>query len=122
MQTNQHSETWPGLPGTPEARNSFANAKTTILASLVWALALCNGFAQPAIDTQPADQTAIAGLNATFCVTASGAPPLSYQWRDYTSLFVFTDIPGATNPCLVLTNVLPTTHRFGVVVSNSSGW
>jgi poly(3-hydroxybutyrate) depolymerase len=33
------------------------------------------------ITTQPADQAAIAGQPVTFAVTATGAAPLSYQWK-----------------------------------------
>ena len=35
----------------------------------------------PSITTQPASRTVTAGQTATFSVTASGASPLSYQWR-----------------------------------------
>lgn len=43
--------------------------------------------------TPPADRTVPAGASASFSVTATGAPPLAYQWqRDG------VDIPGATGP------------------------
>jgi hypothetical protein len=53
----------------------------------------------PKIVTQPADQPVNQGLDATFRVTASSTLALSYQWR-----FDGTDIPGATNSSLTVTN------------------
>jgi Abnormal spindle-like microcephaly-assoc'd, ASPM-SPD-2-Hydin/Immunoglobulin domain/Immunoglobulin I-set domain len=35
----------------------------------------------PSISFQPASQTVAAGQSATFSVTASGSPPLTYQWQ-----------------------------------------
>src|SRR5205085_2807669 len=35
----------------------------------------------PTITTQSVNQTVTAGQTATFSVTASGTPPLSYQWK-----------------------------------------
>src|SRR4051794_33246453 len=78
-------------------------------------------WAQPVITQPPRDQTNLLGSSATFRVTATGTPPLSYQWRSYANLNAFIDIVGATNDSLVLTNVQPTQQRFGVVVSNAEG-
>jgi poly(3-hydroxybutyrate) depolymerase len=77
--------------------------------------------AQPVIVAQPQNQTNLLGSTATFQVMATGTPPLSYQWRSYASAISFTNIFGATNDSLVLTNVQPTQRRFGVVVSNTEG-
>src|SRR5436309_2016654 len=77
--------------------------------------------AQPVIVTQPQNQTNLVGSTAMFQVTATGTPPLLYQWRSYASLTSFTNILGLTNDSLVLTNVQPTQQRFGVVVSNAEG-
>jgi RHS repeat-associated protein len=72
----------------------------------------------PVITSQPASQTICAGSLATFCVTASGAQPLSYQWR-----FNETNLVGATNSCCPLTNVQPgQAGNYSAVVSNSCGW
>ncbi|HAB17009.1 MAG TPA: hypothetical protein DCE44_11225, partial [Verrucomicrobiales bacterium] len=46
-----------------------------------------------AILSQPANRTVPAGASATFGVTATGAPPLTYQWLRNGS-----EIPGATRP------------------------
>jgi hypothetical protein len=71
----------------------------------------------PAIITQPANQTVFAGTTAVFTVTASGSPPLIYQW------FLETNaITGGTNSSLVLNNVQPTqAGNYSVVVSNPYG-
>ena len=46
----------------------------------------------PSISLQPASQTVAAGQTAIFSVTASGSPPLTYQWRRNG-----TSITGATS-------------------------
>ncbi len=78
----------------------------------------------PAIIAQPASQSVLAGSNATFTVTAAGAPPLSYQWR-----FNGTNIAGATATALILANVQPAqagsysvrvTNTFGSVISSNA--
>ena len=48
-------------------------------------------------------------------------PPLSYQWRRYTNTTTFGNIPGETNATLVVTNIQPTFHRFGVNVTDGNG-
>ena len=46
----------------------------------------------PAINSQPSNQSAVAGNSVTFSVAASGDAPLTYQWQRNGS-----DIPGATS-------------------------
>ena len=71
-----------------------------------------------AILTQPANQTAIQGSNATFNVTADGIAPLSYQWWFNGT----TQLAGATNTSLTLTSVQPTNAgNYSVVVTNNYG-
>jgi uncharacterized delta-60 repeat protein len=71
----------------------------------------------PQITTQPASQTVYAGLTASFNVTAIGTPPLSYQWS-----FNGTNIDGATNTTLTLTNVqLSQAGNYAVLVTNLYG-
>ena len=73
--------------------------------------------APPAITTQPTNQTVVVGGTATFSVTASGTLPLSYQWN-----FDGTNISGATNTSLVLTNVqLSQAGTYAVLVTNHYG-
>lgn len=71
----------------------------------------------PGIASGPAGRTVARGENVTFCVTATGTPPLQYQWR-HNGL----NIPGATNDCYSITNVqLPDGGAYAVVVANESG-
>ena len=68
----------------------------------------------PVITTQPTNQTVVVGQTATFSVSASGTPPLSYQWT-----FDTTNIADATNTLLILPNVQPDqVGTYAVVVSN----
>jgi hypothetical protein len=63
------------------------------------------------------NQTVTAGSTATFSVAASGTPPLSYQWG-----FDGTNIAGATNTFLTLTNVqLSQAGNYSVLVTNAYG-
>ena len=70
------------------------------------------------ITTQPADRTVTAGQTATFSVTASGAPPLSYQWRKNG-----VNIPGATSASYTTpaTTLADNGALYSAVVSNSFG-
>ncbi|MBI3417025.1 MAG: VCBS repeat-containing protein [Verrucomicrobia bacterium] len=73
------------------------------------------GFAQPAITTQPTNQSVSLGANVEFRVTATGTPPLTYEWR-------FNDQPiaGATTSQLTITNVqLAHAGRYDVIVSGT---
>jgi hypothetical protein len=73
--------------------------------------------APPSITSQPSNQTVIAGANVAFNVTASGMPPLSYQW-----IFNGTNIAGATNALLLLTNVQTSqAGNYAVTVINDFG-
>jgi sugar lactone lactonase YvrE len=71
----------------------------------------------PAITSQPASQTVIAGQSATFNVTATSTAPLSYQWS-----FNGNAIANATNATLTLTNVQwNQAGNYAVLVSNPYG-
>jgi hypothetical protein len=50
---------------------------------------------------QPASQSVNQGDNATFTVSATGSPPLTYQWYDIGN----NPIPWGTSATLILTNV-----------------
>jgi hypothetical protein len=54
---------------------------------------------QPQITRQPQSRSTTGGAAVTFDVVALGAGPLRYQW-----MFNETEIPGATNVSLLLTN------------------
>src|SRR5262245_819069 len=96
-------------------------AQAFILPALIFLASCLSGLSQPVIIVQPRNQTNVVGTAATFTVQAAGTAPLFYQWRSYTTTTLFTNIPGATEANLVLTNVQPTTQRFAVVVSNAEG-
>lgn len=68
----------------------------------------------PIITTQPASQTVAQGTNVTFTVAATNVFRPRYQW-----MFYGTNLPGATNCTLVLTNV--TSDQSGVYVVGVSG-
>jgi len=71
----------------------------------------------PVITTQPQSQTVLPETNVTLAVVASGAEPLSYQWR-----FDARDIPDATNATLAFVPILPWQWGdYSVVVSNTLG-
>jgi len=72
----------------------------------------------PFINLEPVDQTVLEGSTATFTVAATGAAPLSYQWR-----FNGVDLNGATQSSLSLAGV--TTNQAGpysVFITNSAGF
>jgi len=73
--------------------------------------------ALPVITTQPQSLTVGVGSTATFQVTASGTPPLSYQWQ-----MDGGELPGATGSTLTLTNVqLDQAANYAVVVTGVGG-
>jgi uncharacterized repeat protein (TIGR01451 family) len=73
--------------------------------------------APPAITTQPQNSTVIEGTGHTFSVTATGAAPLSYQWRRNAST-----LAGQTNSTLPLTAIQTSdAGGYSVVVTNAEG-
>ena len=79
--------------------------------------------APPGITTQPAAQSVALGSNANFSVTASGTPPLGYQWRSNgTNLVDGSQVSGSTSPALLLLSVQATNAGgYSVVVTNVVG-
>ncbi len=72
---------------------------------------------QPIITTQPASLTNLTATSATFSVSATGTTPLFYQW-----LYNATNIIGATNTSLTLSNlVIPEAGTYAVRVTNQYG-
>jgi len=71
----------------------------------------------PAITTQPASLSVVAGSDAAFAVAATGSEALGYQWR-----LDGTPIAGATGPVLRLSAVgAGSAGGYSVVVSNAAG-
>jgi hypothetical protein len=70
----------------------------------------------PTIVTPPANQTVTAGANVNFTVSASGTPPLHYQWQKNT-----VDIAGATTSSLSLASVTAAAAgSYRAVVTNTA--
>ena len=79
-------------------------------------LALLND-GSPGITWQPQGASIQAGDAITLGVGAVGPPPLNYQWQ-----FSGTNIPGATNALLLLTNVAPANAgNYQCAISNAFG-
>jgi hypothetical protein len=71
----------------------------------------------PVITQQPTNLFVLAGSNVLLAATATGTPPLSYQWA-----LNGTRLPGVTNTALSLSNVSGLNAGFySVIVSNSTG-
>ncbi|PYJ03940.1 MAG: hypothetical protein DME25_10875, partial [Verrucomicrobia bacterium] len=71
----------------------------------------------PVILIQPQSQVTVLGSNATLSVTATGAPPLNYQWR-----FNGDPLAGQTSSSLALTSVQSAqAGSYSVIVVNASG-
>jgi hypothetical protein len=77
----------------------------------------------PVITAQPQSQSVNAGQSATFSVTATGSPPLAYQWLYfYPHSALSKQIPGATGSSYTVANVESgDAGGYAVSVSNSSG-
>ena len=77
----------------------------------------------PEIAVQPESQTVQAGAAVTFSVTASGAAPLTYQWRkNSAALANSSHVTGVTTDTLTLDGVTAADAGvYSVVVTNSSG-
>jgi endonuclease/exonuclease/phosphatase family metal-dependent hydrolase len=70
----------------------------------------------PGIVSQPESQSALVGETVVFSAGVSGSS-LAYQWQ-----FNGTNLPGATNPALTLTNVVPgQAGEYVLVVTNTLG-
>jgi hypothetical protein len=71
---------------------------------------------RPDITSAPRNVTLNAGDAHTLSVTASGSPPLSYQW-----FFGDKPLPGGTNSTLVLASVRPSqAGEYSVKITNSA--
>ena len=93
--------------------------KSKLINLLALQIGLAAGIAQPVITRQPTNQSALVGGTATFSMTATGTPPVSYQWV-FASLS--NRLPGATNDTLVLSNVQTSNAGiYRVIVTDPTG-
>ena len=88
-------------PGTLHAVPAGATNIGTVAAGSYDALAAV-GTGIPVFPGMPINRTVDCGLNAYFWMNAVGALPVGYQWSCNG-----TNIPGAANPILTVTNVQP---------------
>jgi hypothetical protein len=93
--------------------NSAGNVTSNAATLTVTAAAVA-----PAITTQPASRTVIAGQTASFSIAATGTAPLNYQWMKGG-----TPIAGATSSSYTtpVTTIADNGLQFSITVSNSAG-
>jgi len=98
---------------------AVANGYGSVTSSIA---VLSVGFA-PAISTQPASQTVPSGGSAMFSATATGSPPLIYQWQENgVNISNGAGIFGATSNLLTLTAVTTNSDgNYSVIVTNFYG-
>jgi glucose/arabinose dehydrogenase len=96
----------------PDGNLYYFSISTNLLYKIVY-----SGGNPPVITQQPVSQTVPQGQQAGFSVVASGAQPLSYQWKKNN-----VNISGATASSYSITNA-QTTHagQYKVTVTNSYG-
>jgi hypothetical protein len=100
---------------TTNQAGNYSVVVTNDFGSITSATAVLTVLVRSSIATQPASLGVMAGSNATFTVAANGTAPLRYQWRKNGS-----NLSGATNSSLTVTNAQPThAGNYTVVVSNS---
>ncbi len=96
---------------------SYSVLVTNIAGSVTSAVVTLTVNDPPNLTSQPQSQTNYIGQNATFTVAATGATPLSYQWR-----MNGADIGAATGTSYTRTNVqLTDSGSYSVVVTNDFG-
>ncbi|MFT3979739.1 MAG: M36 family metallopeptidase [Ferruginibacter sp.] len=102
-------------------RSSLFNASGTRAFYADTVTMITNTCTGVSVTTQPANQTACAGANASFTVVAAGTSP-TYQWQVSTnSGGTWTNITGATTATLSLTAVTAgmTGNQYRVIISNT---
>jgi hypothetical protein len=98
-------------------RSAAGFRKAALLVFLAGVSVVQAAHAEPSISQQPRSQAVTAGTAASFSVGATGDSLLSYQW-----FFGNTNINGATNASLLLTNVqVAQAGNYSVTVADSSG-
>lgn len=105
---------WAGSVGMQEPLSQVSNLVAVAAGNRLLGL---GGEGPPFLTTPMVRRTAKTGSASCFYAQATGRWPLSYQWQHQG-----VDIPGATRPWLVLTNVqYADAGEYGVVISNSAG-
>jgi uncharacterized repeat protein (TIGR01451 family) len=84
----------------PAQAGSYTVRVTNLVGAVLSSPATLTVLGPVTITTQPQSQTVLSGTTVTFTVTASGTPPLSYQWE-----FEGAELAGQTGASLVLSGV-----------------
>ena len=92
---------------------NYALVVTNVNGSATSSVATLTVLLPATITVPPVAQTVQCGSNAAFGVSATGTPPLNYQWSVDS-----VPVTGATNTSLSLTNVHLPSHTVAVVVTN----
>ena len=101
----------------PAQGGAYAVVVANPFGSVLSSNAVLKVLAGPTITTQPLSLSLLPGGTAVFTVVASGTPPLAYQWS-----FNTTNLTGATNASLTLTNLQPAqSGNYAVRVANPYG-
>ena len=96
---------------------SYSVVITNLLGATTSSNAVLTVNAPPIVTAQPQSQTVAPGQDATFTVTATGAAPLSYQWR-----FNGTPLAGAIGTSYTRPNAQPSdAGSYSVVITNLAG-
>jgi N-acetylmuramoyl-L-alanine amidase/Immunoglobulin I-set domain/Ig-like domain from next to BRCA1 gene/Immunoglobulin domain len=102
---------------TPDDAGSYSVVVTNIAGTATSANALLVPVLLPTITTSPTGQAVAAGTNVTFTTSATGTPPLFYQWN-----LNGTDISGATGTSYTRLNVQSgDAGTYSVIASNAAG-
>ncbi len=101
----------------PANAGNYTVVITNGLGSVTSSIATLTVLAGPVITNQPQSISVSVGNDAAFSVGASGATPLSYQWR-----FNAANLPGATNASYTRTNAqFADAGNYTVIVANAAG-
>jgi trimeric autotransporter adhesin len=93
----------------------------TACGSVTSSVAILNPVVPPFVTQPPTNTEVIVGSNTEFSVTATGTPPLGYQWY-YWESSEWVGISGATNSTLALDDVQTNeAGEYSVVVTNIAG-
>ena len=93
-------ENFQGIIDEPTIYNRVLSSSEIAAIYLAGTNGKCMAPTPPVITMQPANESVPVGGTAVFTVTATGTPPLAYQWA-----FDGTNILNATNVVLTLANV-----------------
>ena len=93
----------------PDNANSMQLAEVELLGTLLASSPMI------VVDINPSNVTAFVGLTTTLNITASGTPPLYYQWKLNSA-----DVPDATNTSYAFPT-LAGTNEYSCTVSNAVG-